>query len=71
MKKTTQKSFLEGSAPLYTVRERRCSLAFFGAVLQRSMNPFGGALAYLRKFWVVEENQGNIPLILEISWIRI
>jgi hypothetical protein len=35
------------------------------------VHPFGGALACFRKFWAVEENQGKIPLILEISWIQI
>jgi hypothetical protein len=60
-----------GSAPLPTVRECQRSLAFFGGALQCSVHPFGGALACLSKFWVVEENQGKIPLILEISWIRI
>jgi hypothetical protein len=28
------------------------------------VHPFGGALACLRKFWVVEENQGKNPLHL-------
>jgi hypothetical protein len=31
------------------------------------VHPFGGALVCLRKFWVVEENQGKIPFILEIN----
>jgi hypothetical protein len=71
MKKTTQKSFFEGSAPLYTVRERRRSLAFFGGALQRSVHPFGGALPFLSEFWFVEINQGRIPSISEVCWIRI
>jgi hypothetical protein len=71
MEKTTQKSFLEGSAPLPTVRECQRSLTFFGGAFQRFVHPFGGALAFLRKYWAIEENQGRIPFISGVGLIRI
>jgi hypothetical protein len=71
MEKTTQKSFLEGSAPLYTVRECQRSVPSFGGALQRSVPPFEGALAFLSEFWTVEGNQGRIPFISGVGWIRI
>jgi hypothetical protein len=58
MEKTTQKSFLEANAPLPTVRECQRSLPSFGGALQHSVPHFEGALACLREFWTVEENQG-------------
>jgi hypothetical protein len=66
--------FFEGilsNAPLPIVKECQRFVPSFGGALQCSVHHFGGALAYLRKFWVVEENQGKIPFILEISWIQI
>jgi hypothetical protein len=71
MEKPTQKSFLEGNAPLYTVKERQRSVPSFGGALQCSVPHSEGALAFLSEFWTVERNQGRIPLISEVGWIRI
>jgi hypothetical protein len=45
MEKTTQKSILEGNAPLYTIRECQCYVPSFGGALQCSVPHFEGALA--------------------------
>jgi hypothetical protein len=71
MKKTTQKLFLEGNTPLPIVRDRRRSLAFFGGALKRFVHPFGRVLLFLSEFWFVEINQGRIPSISKVGWIRI
>jgi hypothetical protein len=60
-----------GSTPLPTIRECQCSLPFFGGVLQHFVPHSEGALGCLRKSWVVEENQGKIPLMSRVGWIRI
>jgi hypothetical protein len=33
--------------------------------------PFEGALPFLGEFWFVGGNQGRIPSISEVGWIRI
>jgi len=52
-----------GNATLPTVRECYHSLPSFEGALKHFVSHFGGALGCLRKSWVVEENQGKIPLI--------
>ena len=49
MEKTTQKSILEGNAPLYTIREWKRSVSSFGEVLQRFVPHFEGALALFER----------------------
>jgi hypothetical protein len=60
-----------GSAPLPTVRECQFSFPSFRGALQHYVPDSGGALGCLRKSWVVEKNQGKIPLISGVGWIRI
>jgi hypothetical protein len=68
--KPTQISFLEGSAPLYTVRERWHSVPSFGGALQCFVPHSEGVLPFLSEFWTIETNQGRIPSISEGSWIE-
>jgi hypothetical protein len=49
MEKTTQKSFLNASAPIHTIRECQCSLPFFGGAFHHSVHPSGGALGFFKK----------------------
>jgi hypothetical protein len=60
-----------GSALLPAVRECQRSFPSFGGELQYSVPHFEGALGCLRESWVVEENQGKIPLISGVGWIQI
>jgi len=60
-----------GITSLITVRECQWSLPLFGGALQHFVPHSDGALGCFRRSWVVEENQGKIPLISRVGWIRI
>jgi hypothetical protein len=51
MEKTTKKSILEGSAPLYIVRECQRSVTSFGGAFQCSVPHFEGALAFFERIF--------------------
>jgi hypothetical protein len=54
--KPMQISFLEGNAPLCTVRESWFSVPSFGGALQFFVPHSEGALPFLSEFWFVERN---------------
>jgi hypothetical protein len=62
---------LEGSAPLPIVRENHHPLALFRGAVKHSVHPFWGELPFLIEYWFIEINQGRIPSIFEVVWIKI
>jgi hypothetical protein len=71
MEQATQKSNLEGSTPLYTVRERWHFAPSSGGVFQRSVPLLRERWSFLGELWFVEINQARIPSISEVGWIQI
>jgi hypothetical protein len=69
--KATQKSNLEGRAPLHTVKEHWCSVPSSRGALECSVPLLRECWPFMGKIWFVEGNQGRIPSISEGGWIRI
>jgi hypothetical protein len=69
LKKATEKSNLEGIAPLHIVRERWHSVPSSGGAFQFFVPLLRDRWSFLGEIWSVEGNQGRIPSISKGGWI--
>jgi hypothetical protein len=69
LKKPLKSQFLEGSAPLCSVRENRFFVPSSRGELQCFVSLLTEHWPFLGEFWFVGGNQGRIPSISEVGWI--